>query len=103
MELAHRDLRRVERVEEVKVHHQVIEAIDEERHLMQVRYRVIGRFYTDVIKLSRLELLLRVVSLFFTFDIPRQMNRSNLLDCDEKLLFFQTQSERREPDAFLNR
>ena len=103
MELAHRDLRGVKRVEEVEIHHHVIEAIDEERHLMQVRDRVIGRLDTDVIKLSRLELLLRVVGLLFTFDVPRQMNRSNLLNCDEKLLFFQTQSERREPDAFLNR
>lgn len=70
---------------------------------MQVRDRIIGRLDTDVIQLSRLELLLRVVSLLFTFDVPIQIKRINLLDCDEKLLFLQTQSERRESDAFLNR
>ena len=70
---------------------------------MQVRDRVISRLDTDVIQLSRLELLLRVVSFLFTFDIPIQIRLSNLLHCDEKLLFLQTQSEGRESDAFLNR
>jgi hypothetical protein len=42
MVLADGDLGRFERFEIVKVHHHVIETIDNERDLMQARYRIVS-------------------------------------------------------------